>query len=189
MNSINLKLLQTFMTAAEAGSFRQAAAIVPRSPSAFSMKIRDLESQIGIRLLVRASQCVTLTPEGRVLFTRIQEAMRTGSSGMLPSSSIGDHSTDGPWHGPNEPVHGSAPDNAGQGVANPFASIVSIAMAMRHSPCLPQEVIRLEHAVEAVLESGVRPADLISDPDSLSISTNEFGSAVLEENERNLEPA
>ncbi|TGP55017.1 LysR family transcriptional regulator [bacterium M00.F.Ca.ET.159.01.1.1] len=75
MSSINLKLLQTFLLAAENGSFRRAAEESNRSPSAVSMQIRDLEEQIGISLFIRTAQRASLTPEGQVLFEEIANAM------------------------------------------------------------------------------------------------------------------
>lgn len=75
MPSVNLKLLQTFLLAAEFGSFRKAAEESNRSPSAVSMQIRDLEEQIGISLFIRTPQRVNLTTEGQALFEEIRRAM------------------------------------------------------------------------------------------------------------------
>ncbi|KAA0592792.1 DNA-binding transcriptional LysR family regulator [Azospirillum lipoferum] len=75
MSGINLKLLQTFLLAAESGSFRKAAEESNRSPSAVSMQIKDLEEQIGISLFVRTPQRVSLTSEGQILFEEIGRAM------------------------------------------------------------------------------------------------------------------
>ncbi|TIM19825.1 MAG: LysR family transcriptional regulator, partial [Mesorhizobium sp.] len=75
MPSINLKLLQTFLRAAENGSFRRAAEESNRSPSAVSMQIRDLEEQIGISLFIRTAQRASLTPEGQILFEEIANVM------------------------------------------------------------------------------------------------------------------
>lgn len=75
MPNINLKLLQTFLLAAESGSFRKAAEESNRSPSAVSMQIKDLEEQIGISLFMRTPQRVNLTNEGQVLFEEIGRAM------------------------------------------------------------------------------------------------------------------
>jgi 3-isopropylmalate dehydrogenase len=84
-----------------------------------------------------------------------EAAMLTGSIGMLPSASLGG---DGP--GMFEPVHGSAPDIAGGGVANPLAMFLSAAMMLRHGLCLASEAAAVESAVEGALESGLRTADL-----------------------------
>jgi 3-isopropylmalate dehydrogenase len=84
-----------------------------------------------------------------------EAAMLTGSIGMLPSASLGG---DGP--GMFEPVHGSAPDIAGTGVANPLAMFLSAAMMLRHGLGLASEAAAVESAVEGALESGLRTADL-----------------------------
>jgi 3-isopropylmalate dehydrogenase len=84
-----------------------------------------------------------------------EAAMLTGSLGMLPSASLGE---DGP--GMFEPVHGSAPDIAGQGVANPFATFLSVAMMLRYGLGRPNDADRVDAAVDRVLEDGLRTADL-----------------------------
>ncbi|MBJ7342837.1 MAG: 3-isopropylmalate dehydrogenase, partial [Solirubrobacteraceae bacterium] len=85
-----------------------------------------------------------------------EAAMITGSIGMLPSASIGN--PDGP--GVFEPVHGSAPDIAGKGLANPLATILSLAMMMRHGFGREEEASAVESAVAGALEGGLRTADL-----------------------------
>jgi 3-isopropylmalate dehydrogenase len=99
-------------------------------------------------------------------------AMSTGSLGMLPSAALGDSGRPGLY----EPIHGSAPDIAGQGVANPCASILSLAMALRHSLGAPEAAARLEAAVEAALDAGARTRDLGG-----SLTTREMGDAVLQQ--------
>ncbi len=84
-----------------------------------------------------------------------EASMLPGSLGLLPSASLGDG---GP--GLYEPIHGSAPDIAGQGIANPLATILATAMALRHSLSMPDEAHAVETAVERVLDSGMRTADL-----------------------------
>jgi 3-isopropylmalate dehydrogenase len=84
-----------------------------------------------------------------------EAAMLTGSIGMLPSASLGDG---GP--GLFEPVHGSAPDIAGQGRANPLAMFLSVALLMRHGLDLESEAAAVESAVERALDAGLRTADL-----------------------------
>jgi 3-isopropylmalate dehydrogenase len=84
-----------------------------------------------------------------------EAAMLTGSIGMLPSASL---SGDGP--GMFEPVHGSAPDIAGQGIANPLAMFLSAAMLLRHGLGLESEATAVESAVEGALSSGLRTHDL-----------------------------
>ena len=97
-------------------------------------------------------------------------AMSTGSLGMLPSAALGQAGKPGLY----EPIHGSAPDIAGQGIANPCASILSLAMALRHSLGAPETADRVEAAVEAALEAGARTADLGG-----RLSTREMGDAIL----------
>lgn len=97
-------------------------------------------------------------------------AMSTGSLGMLPSAAIGEPGRPGLY----EPIHGSAPDIAGQGIANPCASILSLAMALRHSLGAPDAADRVEAAVEAALDSGARTPDLGG-----RLSTRGMGDAIL----------
>jgi 3-isopropylmalate dehydrogenase len=104
-----------------------------------------------------------------------EAAMLTGSLGMLPSASLG---ADGP--GVFEPVHGSAPDIAGTGVANPLATFLSAAMLLRHGLGRGEEADALEAAVEAALERGLRTADLAGPGDS-AVGTEEMTGAVLAE--------
>ncbi|MBI1313103.1 3-isopropylmalate dehydrogenase [bacterium] len=99
-------------------------------------------------------------------------SMITGSMGMLPSASIG---SDGP--GLYEPIHGSAPDIAGQGIANPLATILASAMLLRHSLNLEEEASLIEKAVDDVLAAGHRTKDLARG--GASLSTTEMGAQVL----------
>jgi 3-isopropylmalate dehydrogenase len=99
-------------------------------------------------------------------------AQLTGSLGMLPSAALGVAGTPGLY----EPIHGSAPDIAGQGVANPLAAILSFEMALRWSLALPAEADRLFAAVSAALDKGARTRDLGG-----SLSTVQMGDAVLAE--------
>ena len=85
-----------------------------------------------------------------------EAAMLTGSIGLLPSASLGDDGKPGLF----EPVHGSAPDIAGQGIANPLAMLLSAAMMLRHGLSMPDEAAAVESAVDSVLDSGLRTADL-----------------------------
>jgi len=102
-----------------------------------------------------------------------EAAMLTGSLGMLPSASLG---TGGP--GLYEPVHGSAPDIAGQGVANPIAAILSFSMALRYSLNMGEMADRVEAAVDAVLKDGVRTKDIVTDGIK-SVTTSQMGDAIL----------
>ncbi|MGH9750178.1 MAG: 3-isopropylmalate dehydrogenase [Candidatus Polarisedimenticolia bacterium] len=102
-----------------------------------------------------------------------EAAMLAGGIGMLPSASLGE----GP--GLYEPVHGSAPDIAGRGIANPLAAILSAAMLLRHSLDLPREARRVEAAVARVLDEGARTADLAA-PGTRALSTRDMGAKVRE---------
>jgi 3-isopropylmalate dehydrogenase len=101
-----------------------------------------------------------------------QAAALAGSIGMLPSASIGGRV------GLYEPVHGSAPDIAGTGRANPFGAVASAAMLLRHSGQRPREAQLIESAIRHVLESGLRPADLAR-RGARAASTEELGDALI----------
>ncbi|WP_397541861.1 3-isopropylmalate dehydrogenase [Roseovarius salis] len=106
-------------------------------------------------------------------------AMLTGSLGMLPSASLGAPMANGRPKALYEPVHGSAPDIAGQGKANPIACILSFAMALRYSFDAGEEAARLERAVEKVLAEGNRTADLLGEEGVTPVSTSGMGDAIL----------
>ena len=103
-------------------------------------------------------------------------AVLAGSIGMLPSASIGDRKASGAWVGLYEPVHGSAPDIAGQNKANPLGAIGSVAAMLAYSFGLKEEAAAVEAAVEAVLESGAVTADL--KPKGSPATTEQVGAAV-----------
>jgi 3-isopropylmalate dehydrogenase len=105
-------------------------------------------------------------------------AMLTGSLGMLPSASLGAVQANGRPKALYEPVHGSAPDIAGTGKANPIACILSFAMALRYSFDMGDEATRIEKAVEQVLADGVRTADLMGPEGGTPVSTVEMGAAI-----------
>jgi 3-isopropylmalate dehydrogenase len=107
-------------------------------------------------------------------------AMVAGSLGMLPSASIGPVRPDGRRFALYEPIHGSAPDIAGKGIANPLGAILSFALCLRLSLGLAQEADRLERAVAAAIAHGARTAD-IADPGEPSLATKAMGDAVLAE--------
>ncbi|SLN14038.1 3-isopropylmalate dehydrogenase [Aquimixticola soesokkakensis] len=107
-------------------------------------------------------------------------AMLTGSLGMLPSASLGAPMANGRPKALYEPVHGSAPDIAGQGKANPIACILSFAMALRYSFDEGEEATRLESAIEKVLADGVRTADLLGPEGGSPVSTSEMGDKIVE---------
>ena len=102
-----------------------------------------------------------------------QAAMLTGSLGMLPSASLGQGT-----FGLYEPCHGSAPDIAGKGIANPLATILSVAMLLRYSFGREAEAVRIEAAVESVLADGLRTPD-IAQAGEASVGTTAMASAVL----------
>jgi 3-isopropylmalate dehydrogenase len=105
-------------------------------------------------------------------------AMASGSLGMLPSASLGPVDRFGRRKALYEPVHGSAPDIAGKGVANPLGSILSVAMMLRLTLDRPDDAELLEKAVDAALAAGARTAD-IAEPGAARLSTREMGDAVL----------
>ncbi len=100
-------------------------------------------------------------------------AMLTGSIGMLPSASL-----DAAGKGMYEPIHGSAPDIAGQGVANPLATILSVAMMLRYTLAKPEFADRIEAAVSSVLDQGVRTADICTEGER-AVGTAAMGDAVV----------
>ncbi|HUX81666.1 MAG TPA: 3-isopropylmalate dehydrogenase, partial [Halothiobacillus sp.] len=102
-----------------------------------------------------------------------QASMLTGSIGMLPSASLNDKG-----QGLYEPSHGSAPDIAGQGIANPLATILSAAMLLRYSFGRSDLALRIENAVNDVLEQGLRTRDICT-PNDRAVSTQEMGDAMV----------
>ena len=100
-----------------------------------------------------------------------EASMLTGSIGMIPSASLGDNN-----FGVYEPIHGSAPDIQGKGLANPSGMILSVAMMLKHSLNLIEESNDIENAVEEVLSDGIFTADLSSED---HVSTDEMGNAIL----------
>ena len=107
-----------------------------------------------------------------------EAAMLTGSLGLLPSASLGAKDKNGNMRSLYEPVHGSAPDIAGQGIANPIATILSFAMALRYSLDLDKEADSLEKAVQSVLDEGLRTKDIIS-KGMKEVSTSVMGDAII----------
>src|SRR5580658_6535389 len=105
-------------------------------------------------------------------------AVLAGSIGMLPSASLGDRKPSGAWTGLYEPVHGSAPDIAGQNKANPFGAIGSVAALLEYSFGLTEEAAAVNHAMEQVLNSGKVTADL--HPTGTPATTEETGEAVCQ---------
>ncbi len=125
--------------------------------------------------LVRAPKKFDVVVTGNMFGDILSDeaSMLTGSIGMLPSASLGDGG-----RGLYEPSHGSAPDIAGRGLANPLATILSAAMMLRYSLGQPQAAQRVEQAVGRVLQQGLRTADIAA-PGASSVSTAQMGDAVV----------
>jgi 3-isopropylmalate dehydrogenase len=102
-----------------------------------------------------------------------EAAMLTGSLGLLPSASLGEGR-----RGLYEPIHGSAPDIAGRGIANPYGTLLSVALLLRHSLALEAEAAALEEAVRQALEQGARTADLAG-PEATALGTEAAAAAVI----------
>lgn len=109
-----------------------------------------------------------------------EAAMLTGSLGMLPSASLGAAGADGRRRALYEPVHGSAPDIAGRGIANPLATLLSFAMCLRYSFDLGAEADLIETAIKSVLDGGLRTADIMQ-PGKARVSTRVMGETILRE--------
>ena len=107
-------------------------------------------------------------------------AMLTGSLGMLPSASLGAADSSGRRKALYEPVHGSAPDIAGQGKANPLATILSYAMMLRYSFDMFEDADLIEKAIQNVLNAGIRTGDIMQ-PGATLVSTEQMGQAVTKE--------
>jgi len=125
--------------------------------------------------LVKAPKAFDVVVTGNLFGDILSDeaAMLTGSIGMLPSASI-DKNNKGLY----EPSHGSAPDIAGKGIANPLATILSAAMMLRYSLGIPLEADRIEVAVQKVLSQGLRTVDIFTDG-TKKVSTAEMGDAVV----------
>ena len=125
--------------------------------------------------LVRAPKTFDVVVTGNMFGDILSDeaAMLTGSIGMLPSASL-----DAGGKGLYEPSHGSAPDIAGKDMANPLATILSVAMMLRYSLRQPEAAARVEQAVQAVLASGLRTADIVS-AGQPAIGTRAMGDAVV----------
>lgn len=109
-----------------------------------------------------------------------EASMLTGSLGMLPSASLGARDADGHQNALYEPVHGSAPDIAGQEKANPLAAILSFAMALRFSLDLSDIATHIEVAARSVLNNGIRTGDIMASG-CTQVSTSQMGDAIINE--------
>ncbi len=107
-----------------------------------------------------------------------EAAMLTGSLGLLPSASLGAKDKNGKMRAMYEPIHGSAPDIAGQNIANPIASILSLSMALRYSLDLDAEADLIDLAVQKVLDDGLRTKDIMS-PGKKEVATSAMGDAII----------
>ncbi len=107
-------------------------------------------------------------------------SMLTGSLGMLPSASLGAPDAHGRTPAMYEPVHGSAPDIAGHGVANPIATIASFGMALRYTFNMPAKADMIDSAIAAALAKGIRTADIMQ-PGMTKVSTAQMGKAIIAE--------
>ena len=112
-----------------------------------------------------------------------QAAMATGSLGMLPSASLGGKDANGHRAAMYEPVHGSAPDIAGKGIANPIATIASFGMALRYSFDMAAEADLLDAAIAGALAKGLRTADIMQDG-MTQVTTASMGEGICSELER-----
>ncbi|MGE0223974.1 MAG: 3-isopropylmalate dehydrogenase [Acetobacteraceae bacterium] len=107
-------------------------------------------------------------------------SMLTGSLGMLPSATLGAVQASGKRHALYEPIHGSAPDIAGKGIANPMAQMLSFAMLLRYSFGMDEDAKLIEQACTNVLKSGLRTADIMA-PGTARVGTSVMGESVLRE--------
>ncbi len=107
-------------------------------------------------------------------------SMLTGSLGMLPSATLGPADASGKRLALYEPIHGSAPDIAGKGIANPLAQIFSFAMLLRYSFGMDEDAALIERACTNVLASGLRTADIMA-PGTAKVGTNVMGESILRE--------
>ncbi len=150
--------------------WREVADRVAREHAAVTLE-HQLVDSCAMRLLTHASSFDVVVTEnmfGDILTD--EGAALVGSLGMMPSASLGDSSV-----GVYEPIHGSAPDIAGKGIANPLGTVLSVAMMLRHSLALPAEALAVEAAVDAAVREGVLTADLAR---THARSTSEVGSYV-----------
>jgi len=125
--------------------------------------------------LVKAPKAFDVVVTGNLFGDILSDeaAMLTGSIGMLPSASL-DKNNKGLY----EPSHGSAPDIAGKGIANPLATILSAAMMLRYSLGMPEQADTIEAAVQKVLSQGLRTADIYT-AGTTKVSTKQMGDAVV----------
>ncbi|MBW9088115.1 3-isopropylmalate dehydrogenase [Rhizobium wenxiniae] len=147
------------------------------------VKLEHMLADAGGMQLVRAPKQFDVIVTDNLFGDMLSDvaAMLTGSLGMLPSASLGaaDAKT-GQRKAMYEPVHGSAPDIAGKGIANPIAMIASFAMCLRYSFNMIAEADHLEKAIATVLDQGIRTGDIMAEG-CRQVGTTEMGDAILEE--------
>ncbi|MEA3181312.1 MAG: 3-isopropylmalate dehydrogenase [Gammaproteobacteria bacterium] len=154
--------------------WREVATRVMRSEFADVALDHMLVDSAAMHLIRRPSDFDVLVTENMFGDILTDEAsMLAGSLGLLPSASLGDGK-----RGLYEPIHGSAPDIAGRGIANPVGTIMSVALLLRHSLELTKEADALEGAVSRALEGGARTPDIATKGERV-LSTREMGDAVL----------
>lgn len=156
----------------ESGLFWREVVTALHSEVGKSVELSHMYADACAMELVRAPKQFDVILAGNLFGDVLSDAaaMLTGSIGMLPSASLGVEGVPGLY----EPVHGSAPDIAGQGIANPCAAILSLEMALRWSLGRDEAADRVLRAVEAALDGGARTRDLGGD-----LSTQEMGDAVI----------
>jgi len=147
------------------------------------VKLEHMLADAGGMQLVRAPKQFDVIVTDNLFGDMLSDvaAMLTGSLGMLPSASLGaaDAKT-GQRKAMYEPVHGSAPDIAGKGIANPIAMIASFAMCLRYSFNMIAEADHLEKAIATVLDKGIRTGDIMAEG-CRQVGTSEMGDAILKE--------
>ena len=144
-----------------------------------------LVDNAAMQLIMRPSKFDVIVSENTFGDILTDEAsVLSGSLGMLPSASIAGlpeksaaNSVKNVTMGLYEPIHGSAPDIAGQGIANPIGTILSVAMLLRHSLSLEHEAVAIENAVEGVLAEGYRTKDISGDGGDV-VNTTQMGSVI-----------
>jgi 3-isopropylmalate dehydrogenase len=144
------------------------------------VKLEHMLADAGGMQLVRAPKQFDVIVTDNLFGDMLSDvaAMLTGSLGMLPSASLGAPDVKGRRKALYEPVHGSAPDIAGKGIANPIAMIASFAMCLRYSFNMIAEADNLEKAIAEVLDSGVRTGDIMAEG-CRQVGTVEMGDAIL----------
>ena len=177
----NLRPAQCFDALADFSSLKRDVVTEVHQADYADVELSHMYADNGAMQLVRAPKQFDVILTDNLFGDILSDcaAMLTGSLGMLPSASLGAPMENGRPKALYEPVHGSAPDIAGQGKANPTACVLSFAMALRYSFDLGAEATRIETAVEKVLADGVRTADLLQAEGDTAVSTTQMGDAIV----------